>query len=353
MKKLPRTALVAALFGLVPVLDLSAALFKVKKLESAVAGVGRLFPESSETVRVVVKDERPPDPVLVAGMMERALMGPALMGFYSEKADTAAELFGAAAREAVDILGMKNGDGGATLELLVKDFRVEYVAHNFGGINYLAYGNLATSLRGADGAELAAKTFRWASWDSSLKIPWPSIYARAAWEAAAQTLAAAYPKKADPAALQRVLSSLATAKEDAAAHAVFWLGLAGTDDPAASEKLFSLFRTAEDQTIYEWAALSLARLGAAGAREEFEAVLSGSKKLKEWDPREDAEEAATLLRALAILGATDLAQKIPPTVQRHRDRLTELAQFLATGEMPKMSPKLEAELQKARAKKGL
>lgn len=353
MKKLPGSLLVITLFSLFPVPDLSAALFKVKKLEPAVAGVGRLFPETSETVRVVVKDERPPDAVLVAGMMDRALMGPALMGFYSEKADAAAELFGSAAREAVEIRGMRNGDGGAVLELLVKEFRVEYVAHNFGGINYLAYGNLATSLKAPDGAELAAKTFRWASWDSSLKIPWPSIYARAAWEAAAQTLSAAYPKKADPAALQRVVSSLATAKEDAAAHAVFWLGLAGGDDPAVAEKLFSLFRGAEDQTMYEWAALSLARLGAAGAREELEAILSGSKKLKEWDPREDAEEAATALRALAILGEADVASKIPPTIQRHRERLTELAQFLSTGAMPKPSAKLEAELQKAKAKKGL
>jgi hypothetical protein len=348
MRTLTRTALVVTLLGFLPVVGL-AALFKVKKLEPAVAGVGRLFPESSETIRVVVKDERPADPVLVAGMMDRALMGPALMGYYSEKADAAAELFGTAAREAVEVFGMKNGDGGAVLELAVKDFRVEYVAHNFGGINYLAYGNLSTSLKAADGAELAAKTFRWASWDSSLKIPWPSIYARAA----AHTLSAAYPKKADPAALQRVVSSLATAKEDAASHAVFWLGLAGRDDPAVTEKLFSLFRGAEDQTIYEWAALSLARVGASGAREELEAILSGSKKLKEWDPREDAEEAATALRALAILGEADVASKIPATIQRHRERLTELAQFLATGAMPKMSPKLAQELEKAKKKKGL
>jgi hypothetical protein len=353
VRKLDRTTLAFAFLALAPLFALSAPLGRIKELKPATSGVGRLFPESADTIRVVVRDERPADPVLIAGLMERALMGPALIGQYSDKPNAAAGLFEAAAKEAVELLGMKVGDGGTVLELTVRDFRVEWVAHNFGGVNVLAFGNLQTSLKSADGAELAAKTFRWASWDSSLKIPFPSVYARAAWEATARTLLAAFPKKAEPAAIQRVLSSLATAKEDAACHAVFWLGIAGADDPAAVERLFSLFRFAEDQTMYEWAALALARLGAPGAREEFEAVLSGAKKLKEWDPREDAEEAFTLVHALGILGVADLGAKIPPTIQRHRERLTDLVQFLATGEMPKMSPKLAQELTKAKAKKKL
>lgn len=353
MRKLVRTSLSLALLALVPLAGLAAPLGRLKKLEPVAAGVGRLYPESSETIRIVVKDERPADPVLIAGMMERALMGPALIGQYSEEPNAAARLFEAAAKEAVEVLGMKVGDGGPILELTVPAFRVEWVAHNFGGVNVLAFGNLQTSLKGADGAELAAKTFRWASWDSSLKIPFLSTYARAAWEATARTLLAAFPKKAEPAAIQRVLSSLATAREDAASHATFWLGIAGADDPAVTDKLVSLFRSAEDQTMYEWAALSLARLGAPGVREELEAVLSGAKKLKEWDPREDAEEAFTLVNALGTLGVADLATKIPPTIERHRERLTDLVQFLATGEMPKMSTKLSEELTKARAKKKL
>lgn len=353
MRKLVRTTLPLALFALVPLAGLAAPLGRLKKLEPVTSGVGRMYPESTEAIRIVVKDERPADPVLIAGMMERALMGPALIGQYSEEPNAAARLFESAAKEAVEVLGMKVGDGGTVLELTVPAFRVEWVAHNFGGVNVLAFGILQTSLKGADGAELAAKTFRWASWDSSLKIPFLGVYARAAWEATARTLLTAFPKKAEPAAIQRVLSSLATAKEEAASHAVFWLGIAGGDDASVAEKLLSLFRSAEDQTIYEWSALSLARLGAPGAREELEAVLSGAKKLGEWDPREDAEEAFTLVNALGTLGVADLGAKVPPTLQRHRERVSDLVHFLATGEIPKMSPKLSEELAKARAKKKL
>lgn len=291
VRKLVRTTLAFLFLVLAPVLAMPAPLSRLKKLEPATAGVGRLYPETSETIRIVVRDERPADPVLIAGMMERALMGPALIGLYSEEPNAAARLFESAAKEAVEVLGMKVGDGGHVLEIAVPAFRVEWVAHNFGGVNVLGFGNLQGSLNAADGTELAVRTSRWASWDSSLKIPFPSVYARAAWEATARTLLAAFPKKPEPAALQRVLASLATAKEDAASHAVFWLGLAGGDDAAVTEKLFALFRSAEDQTMYEWAALALARLGAPGAREELEAVLSGAKRLKEWDPKEDAEEA--------------------------------------------------------------
>ena len=353
MKKLDRATLAFLFLVLAPPALLSAPLHRLKKLEPAVAGVGRLFPSSPETIRVVVRDERPPDPVLIAGLMERALMGPALIGQYSEEPNAAARLFETAAKEAVEVLGMKVGDGGPVLELTVRDFRVEWVAHNFGGVNVLAFGNIQTALRGADGAELGGRAFRWASWDSSLKIPFPSVYARAAWDATARTLLAAFPKSAEPAAIQRVLASLATSKEDAVSHAIFWLGLAGAGDSAAAEKLLSLFRSAEDQTIYEWSALALARLGAPGAAEEIESVLSGAKKLKEWDPREDAEEAFTLVNALGLLGASDLGAKVPPTLERHRERLSDLVQFLATGEMPKMSPKLAEELKKAKAKKKL
>ncbi|MDQ5872244.1 MAG: hypothetical protein M3547_08590, partial [Acidobacteriota bacterium] len=203
MRYLGRTTLALAFLVLAPLAALSVPLWRLKELKPATAGVGRLFPESTETIRVVVRDERATDPVLIAGMMERALMGPALVGQYSEKPNAAAWLFETAAKEAVEVLGMKVGDGGHVLELSVRDFRVEWIAHNFGGTNILGFGNLQTSLKASDGTELAAKTFRWASWDSSLKIPFPSVYARAAWDATARTLLAAFPKKADPAAIQR------------------------------------------------------------------------------------------------------------------------------------------------------
>ena len=344
----------AAVLLSLPLVGLSAPLSKIKEIPPLSSGVGRLFPESAETIKIVVKDERPPDPVLIAGLMERALMSAALIAGYSENPRAAAEMFEGGAKEAVQVLGMKTGDGHV-LELTIKDFRVEQVAHAFGGLNMIAYGNLQTSLKSPDGAELAAKSFRYASWDSSIKLPFPTAYARAAWEAAAKTLQAAFPKKPDPEAIQRVLATTSdkTKDDDKRTFAIYWLGLVGQDVPAVPEKLFALFRQDNDQTIYENSAVALARLNAPGAKEEFEAVVTGTTKLKEWDPRTDAEETFTLLHSLAILGGTELDKKIPPTVERHRERLKDLVHFHETGESPKMSAKLADELTKAKAKKKL
>jgi hypothetical protein len=353
MRKLSRTAVATALV-FAPLVCLSAPLSKIKEISAVSAGVGRLFPEGPETIKIVVKDERPPDPVLIAGLMERALMSAALIAGYSENPRAVAELFEAGAKEAVQILGMKPGEG-AVLEITIKDFRIESVTHAFGGLNMIAYGNVQTSLKSADGAELAAKSFRYASWDSSVKLPFQTTYARAAWEAAAKTLQAHFAKKPDPEAVQRVLAIAFDKTRDDAQRtfAIYWLGLVGQDIPSVPEKLFILFRQDKDQTIYETSAVALARLSAPGVREEFEAVVSGSKKLAEWDPKTDAEETWTLLHALAILGGTELGQKIPPTLQRHRERVTDLVHFAETGESPKISPKLSDELTKAKAKKKL
>ena len=271
MRKHFGIALAAALV-FAPLVCLAAPLTKIKELHPVSAGVGRLFPEGTETVKIVVKDERqPPESVMVAGLMERALMSPALIAFYSENARATAELFEAGAKEAVSILGMKPGDG-ALLTITIKD----------------------------------------------------------------------------------VATALDKSKDDATRmHATYWVGLAGQDVPSVPDKLFTLFRQEKDQTIYETAALALAKLSAPGAREEFDAVLSGSKKLPEWDPRDDAEEAWTLLHAPAILGAKDLGQKIPSTLQKRRERVADLVRFHETGEAPKMSPKLSEELEKAKAKKKL
>src|SRR5207245_8011476 len=134
-----------------------------------------------------------------------------------------------------------------------KDCPVEQVAHAFGGLNMIAYGNLQTSLKSPDGAELAAKSFRYASWDSSMKLPFPTAYARAAWEASAKTLQAHFGKKPDPEAIQRVLATASDKSKDDAQRtfAIYWLGLVGQDSPSVLEKVFTLFRQDNDQTIYE------------------------------------------------------------------------------------------------------
>src|SRR5438477_7833311 len=221
-----------AAFLSVPLVCLGAPLSRIKEIPPVSSGVGRLFPESPETIRIVVKDERPPDPVLIAGLMERALMSAALIAVYSENPRAAVEMFEAGAKEAVSVLGMKTGDG-PVLELTIKDFRVEQVMHAFGGLNMIAYGNIGASLKSADGAELVSRSFPYASWDSSVKLPFPTVYARAAWEAAAKTLQAHFGKKPDPDAIQRILAIASDKTKDDAQRtfAVYWLGLVGQDVP--------------------------------------------------------------------------------------------------------------------------
>jgi len=309
--------------------------------------VGRLFPASSETIRIAVSDERA-IPWLLASHAGRCGPYKCYQGFYNENPRAVAELFEAGARQAVEVLGMKVGDGGAVLELTIRDFRIELAPPQFGLPNYVSYGDIRAVLKSAEGAELAAGSYRAASWETSRTSAQEVVsaaYLRATWEATVRTLLGHFPKKPEPEAVARVLASLdATRDEYQRSYPIFWLSLAGHDDPAVAEKLFTLFRQNEDQTTYEGAAVALARLAAPGAREEFEALLSGSKKLKEWDPRDDAEEAFTLLHSLAVLGVAEIGPKVPPTVQRHREKLADLVRFHQTGEIPKPTQKEIEEL---------
>ncbi len=358
MARRSRIALSLALLFLAPLAG--RALTNLQRLDPKLVSlnVGRLFPESSEAIRIVVSDERE-IPWLLASHAGKSGPYNLYQGFYNENPRAVAELFEAGARQAIEILGMKGGDGGPVLELTIKSFRIELAPPQFGLPNYIAYGDVRTVLKSAEGAELAAKSYRVASWETSRQAAQEIVsaaYLRATWEATLRTLLDHFPKKPEPEAVQRVLISLdATRDEYSRSYTIFWLGLVGFDNPAVAEKLYTLFRQSEDQTTYEGAAVALARLGAPGAREEFEALLSGSKKLKEWDPRDDAEEAFTLLHCLAILGVTDLAPKVPPTIQRHREKMPGLVRFHQTGEAPKPTPKeievLTEKYEKYRAKR--
>lgn len=309
--------------------------------------VERLYPVSSETVRVVVRDER-----LIPWLLgsHAGKSGPYNMyqGFYNENPRAVADLFEAAAREAVEVLGMKAGDGGTTLEITIKDFRIQLAPPQFGLPNYITWGDIRTALKSADGAELRSGSYRVANWETSRVAAGEVVsaaYLRAAWEATVRTLLEHFPKKPEPEAVGRLLASLAAIRDEYRhTYPIFWLGLVARDDAAVAEKLYALFRGSEDQTIYEAAAIALARLSAPGAREEFQAMLSGSKKWKEWDPRGDAEEAFILLHGLAILGVTDLGPNVPPTLQRHREKMPDLVRFHETGDIPKPTPKEVEEL---------
>jgi len=93
--------------------------------------------------------------------------------------------------------------------------------------------------------------------------------------------------------------------------------------------------------------VALARLEAPGAAEELEAVLTGRKKLEEWEPN-DAEQAFYLLRALEMLGVRGLGPKIPAT-KNLQGKLQDLVRLYEAGELPMASPGEKTALEKAKA----
>ena len=349
--RLFRAALASALLLLSPRLSSAATVVQKLDLKPVSPKVGRLFPEGPETVRVVVKDERPAYPFLVTGVGVTNFGGRRILGYYGDSPGTVASLFEAGARDALEVLGMKPGDG-AVLEISVKEFRVETTT-SWGFPNVIVYGRVQATVKSGDGGEPASRDFKIAHYETSaLFEAMSAAYLRAAWEVTARSLLARFPKKAEPEAISRVLSSLDTNKDQRQReYAVFWLGLAGQDNPAVKEKLFALFHREKKQSVSEQAAVSLAMLGIPEARSEFEAVLSGSKNLSEWDPKDDAENAWHLLHGLALLGATDLGPKVP-VVKRLHEKLTDLVRFHENGEIPKTSQQdldeLTAELEKKR-----
>lgn len=347
MEKRFRIALSLAAFLLVPLAGRALTILQRLDPKPVSWKVERLFPVSSETVRVVARDERL-IPWLLGSHAGKSGPYNLYQGFYNENPRAVADLFEAGAREAVEVLGMKAGDGGTTLEITIKDFRIQLAPPQFGLPNYITYGDIRTVLKSVDGGELATGSYRVANWETSRVAAQEVVsaaYLRAAWEATVRTLLDHFPKKPEPEAVGRLLTSLGTTPDEyRRSYAIFWLGLVARDNAAVAEKLYALFRGSEDQTTYEVAAVALARLAAPGAREEFEAMLSGSKKWKEWDPRGDAEEAFILLHSLALLGVADLGPKVPPTLQRHREKMPDLVRFHQTGEIPKPTPKEVEEL---------
>jgi len=358
MKSIAR-AFAAAILVLTP-LPGFAARVKEMPLQPVSAGTGKLFPESSQTVRVVVKDERPDKAILASGFFgAKAEQGKGhFYAYVPENPEALTRLFETAAKEAVTILGMKEGDGNV-LEITIRDFRIDfYILSGFGAYNCIGYGHIAASLLSADGRELQKKEFRLAGFDhthaatSVKEVGRESIsriYLRAAWEAAARTLLAQYPAEPDPREVERLLAAMDANKDDIArTFWILWLGLTGKGNPAAAEKLLSVYRREENQRVAQSAAVAIGMLGIADARAEIEAVLTGSKKLPEWDPS-DVEEAWHLLHSLALFGATDLGSKIPAT-KNMRTKLVQLVQFHETGQIPPLSPKESEELAEAKKK---
>ncbi|MGH9316002.1 MAG: HEAT repeat domain-containing protein, partial [Thermoanaerobaculia bacterium] len=316
------------------------------------ANMGALFLPGGETVRLVVKDERAEDSVIAGGFSHVGGYGDKYGFALSERPDTVSNFFDSALKEGIEILGLRAGDG-PVLELTIKDFRIGFFVTSamYTPPNYVAYGLIETALKSPDGTPLESQKLRVAVFLSGTGGDDPAgyIYCRAAWEAASRALLAEYPLRPDPDAIAKLLKALDVKGDDyRRARAVFWLGLAGKGNPAVAEKLFSLFRSEKDQTVRESAAVALAMLASPGAREEFEAVLAGGKKLAEWDVT-DLEETWHLLHCLAVLGATDLKTKVPAN-HKGRSKLLELVRFHEAGEIPAPSPEEAKKLVEARKK---
>jgi hypothetical protein len=314
-------------------------------------GVFPLFAPSDTLVRIVVRDERPEGAVLCVSRGS----GNALDFFAAEDPGAIAKFVAWAAAETLPILGLKAGDGGVALEIVLREFRAEVYSFGWALGNYLGWGSVGTSLRTVDGQELFAATYSVALYyslngPSTKKLTGDSLaflYERLAWEVTARALVSGLELKPDPAQVRKLLASPALKNDFARASAVFWAGFASEGEPAAIERLYQIFRTDESQRVYQEAAIALARAKAPGAAEEIEAVLTGRKKLAEWEPN-DAEQAWYLLHALGILGVKDLASKVPRTDGLQAE-LRDVVRLDATGEPPAMSPAEKIAYDAARA----
>jgi hypothetical protein len=168
------------------------------------------------------------------------------------------------------------------------------------------------------------------------------FFARAAWQATARALLAFFPRAAEPAAVARLLAGLDSADAAARGRAAFWLGVTGGSD--AEGRLLPALRKETDLAAFCQIATALAMLSAPGAREEIGGMLSGAAKEKTRDPSKP-EDAWVLLHASALFGDKEVTSKIP-AVKEWRGRLTDLARFESSGDLPVISP-AEAEARKA------
>jgi len=326
-----------------------------KALSPRFEGVDRLFAPRSDVVRVVVKDERSSGEILGV----RRGKGAELDFFATEDPGSVARFVQASSNEVLPLLGLKAGEAGAVLEITISDFWIE--SYEFGGRwaagNFLAWGRVNAALRSSDGKEVFAQRltlpmfYLLAPGGAPKTIGYSTSYLleRLAWEVTASTLNRGLSLEPDREQVQKLFNFPVRNTPIGRANVVFWLGFAGKDDPGVIDWMYRTFRTAEGQKVYQEAAIALARLRAPGAAEELEAVLTGKKKLEEWEP-DDAEQASYLLRALGMLGVRELAGRIPATKNLRR-QLEDLVRLQETGEMPALSPGEKAALDRAKAER--
>ena len=316
--------------------------------------IGRSAGENRPGIAVEVHDARA-DPRLVSAT---TVVDPdrVYLVYGAQKPADVAAIFQAAGRGAADALGFGTGTD-LTVDLTVKEFRVDM--HGRGTAqNLIAYGIIDTVLRSSDGEVVRSRAARVTYWEDTRGLATfgqvggllSRMYRQAAWEATVGILREQYPDI--PAAALRSAMSLSGKGDDAhRREAIFWIGLLGSpSDPSVESTLLGLFRTGDDQSLEEAAAEAIGMVRLESARPELDAVLAGKKKLSGWD-NEDTESVWYLLKALENLGATDLAHRIPPGGPADmRSRLVDLLGFLATGQLPAMTPQRAKDWDEGRQK---
>jgi hypothetical protein len=305
--------------------------------------VGLLVEASERGVTVTVRDERP-----AKSFTASALVGPQaekgkgiFLAYATQKEEELAGFMASAARDAVRVLGLKEG-GDYRLEIVVRDFRVTMTRFPFSPMNCLGYGRLTATLSGPDGTEVKSVTLDVAYYDGAVP-KWSMkevsekalsrIYSLAAWQAVATVLRTAWGLEPDRTAVQAVAAKVdAQGDEDIAREMIFWLGLVAHGDEATTARLLAWVGSSRKQKVFQTAAEALGLLGVAEARERFQAALAG-KKLGGWNAT-DNEQVWYLVHAMALLGEKDLQPLVPKGEIGMRSKIDELVAFHTSGTLP-------------------
>ncbi|HKF43509.1 MAG TPA: HEAT repeat domain-containing protein [Thermoanaerobaculia bacterium] len=305
-------------------------------------GPGRLFPPGAETVKVYVSDES--GELIQAAGFDGAEDMASFYGFWTRVPNGVQDLFTAASKDAVQALGMQWGAEGMVVSVAIRGYRIQAARRTSGPYHFFGYIRLQTMLRSGDGQDLRSADYRIADYCSG-NGPDEAIsgfFTRAAWQATAQILLAFFPRATDPEAVGRLAAGLDSPDPAVRARSAFWLGIVGGND--AGERLLAALRKETDLAAFGQIAAALASIGSPAAREEVASMLSGSAKEKGRDPSKP-EEAWVLLDSMALFGDKEISSKTPP-VREWRNRLSDLARFVSSGDLPVMSP-AEAEARKA------
>lgn len=295
-------------------------------------------------VTVAVQDRRP------ATELGSGFLGPKgeqhegiYFGYVAAAEDEVARFVEGAAKEALAAFGVPPGSG-ARLEIVVEEFRVDL--HRWSGftpMNCVGYGRLRTRFLEGD-RETGGGVFRLTYYENTspamsmkevTREAISRIWAQAAWEATARTLAAARGLKADPARVTAILDRMATEKSELVRRRlVFWLGLSGAATPPVAEALEAVIRTSKEPRHRQGAVEAAGMLGLGSMKPLLEKLLV--EKVGDWNPS-DTEQTWYVLKALHALGEKDLVARIPKGPMKMKTRLEQLAAYLASGEMPPLA----------------